>query len=298
MDNEKIGLFIASLRKEKNLTQKELGDKIGVTDRAVSRWERGKGCPDISLLDDLSKILDISILELLKGRKLDNNERLENKDLIESMSFTENNTKNKIEKISSYIAITIFTIIIILLLAFFNIKSFYYMNKTYKKGDLTIDEKIFNNIDKRVNLILNNKGIYTDEEYENIKNYVSAIKDLSDHNEAKKFINKEKNTYKELIKYNDGISLYEITGYDFSLDSIVYRIIVKHNIDKLDNMIKFNKIITMALNTKGEIDLSLLYNNDEINQYTVNSLYYITELLYNSYNLILDDIIEVGEIHE
>jgi len=66
MNCEKIGNLIASLRKEKGLTQKELGDKLGITDRAVSKWERGLGCPDVSLLEDLSKVLDISILEILK----------------------------------------------------------------------------------------------------------------------------------------------------------------------------------------------------------------------------------------
>ena len=53
MDYDKIGKFIAASRKEKELTQNELAEKLNITDRAVSRWERGKGCPDISLLEDL-----------------------------------------------------------------------------------------------------------------------------------------------------------------------------------------------------------------------------------------------------
>ena len=69
MNTEKIGKFISIKRKEKNYTQKELALKLGVTDRAVSKWERGLGCPDISLLEDLSKILDISIVELLNGEQ-------------------------------------------------------------------------------------------------------------------------------------------------------------------------------------------------------------------------------------
>ncbi len=48
MENQKIGNFIKELRKEKNLTQKELADKLFITDRAVSKWERGLSCPDIS----------------------------------------------------------------------------------------------------------------------------------------------------------------------------------------------------------------------------------------------------------
>lgn len=54
MDAESIGKFIGSLRKEQNLTQKELAEKLNVTDKAVSRWETGKGIPDVSSLLDLS----------------------------------------------------------------------------------------------------------------------------------------------------------------------------------------------------------------------------------------------------
>ena len=63
MDN-KIGEKIALARKEKGLTQKELGDKLFVTDKAVSKWERGLSLPDISLFDKLSKVLDIDMTEL------------------------------------------------------------------------------------------------------------------------------------------------------------------------------------------------------------------------------------------
>lgn len=69
MENEKIARLIAELRKEKNLTQKELADKLGITDKAVSKWERGLSCPDISLLSTLSEILGITTTELLSGEK-------------------------------------------------------------------------------------------------------------------------------------------------------------------------------------------------------------------------------------
>ena len=73
MDQEKIGKFIAELRKEKNMTQQELADKISVTDRAISNWENGRRLPDYSLLKDLSKELNISINELLSGERLSEN---------------------------------------------------------------------------------------------------------------------------------------------------------------------------------------------------------------------------------
>lgn len=71
MDCQKIGSFISAIRKEKNMTQKQLADKLHVTDRAVSKWERGLGIPDVSLLSDLSNILGVSINEILAGEKID-----------------------------------------------------------------------------------------------------------------------------------------------------------------------------------------------------------------------------------
>ena len=70
MNQEKIGKFIANLRKEKNMTQQELAKKLGVTDRAISKWENGRGLPDYSLLQDLCDTLSISINELFSGEKI------------------------------------------------------------------------------------------------------------------------------------------------------------------------------------------------------------------------------------
>lgn len=69
MDQEKIGKFIATLRKEKGLTQQELAEKLGITKNAVSKWERGLGLMDMSLLKPLSEILDVSVTEILNGER-------------------------------------------------------------------------------------------------------------------------------------------------------------------------------------------------------------------------------------
>lgn len=74
MDVEAFGKFIAESRRAKGLTQTELADKIGVTDKAVSRWERGRGFPDISLLEPLAGVLDVSLLELMHGERVPNQE--------------------------------------------------------------------------------------------------------------------------------------------------------------------------------------------------------------------------------
>ena len=73
MNQEKTGKFIAELRKENNMTQMELADKLKVTDRAISKWENGRGLPDVSLFEPLCKELNISINELLKGEKIKEN---------------------------------------------------------------------------------------------------------------------------------------------------------------------------------------------------------------------------------
>jgi transcriptional regulator with XRE-family HTH domain len=65
----KMAHFISELRKEKKLTQKELAEQLGVTDKAVSKWERGLSCPDISLLSKLSRLLGVTTSELLNGEK-------------------------------------------------------------------------------------------------------------------------------------------------------------------------------------------------------------------------------------
>ena len=77
MDNKKIGKLIAELRKQKGLTQQELGDKVGVGFRSVSKWERGITLPDITIINEVSKILGISSDELLSGKV--NKEHKENK---------------------------------------------------------------------------------------------------------------------------------------------------------------------------------------------------------------------------
>lgn len=70
MNQIKIGKFIATKRKEQNLTQAELSEKLGITDRAVSKWETGKSLPDSSIMIELCEVLNISVNELLCGEEI------------------------------------------------------------------------------------------------------------------------------------------------------------------------------------------------------------------------------------
>ena len=72
MDQEKVGRIIRTFRKDKGMTQLELSELLGVTDRAVSKWERGLGCPDVSFLPKLSEILSIDIRSILEGEMEEN----------------------------------------------------------------------------------------------------------------------------------------------------------------------------------------------------------------------------------
>ena len=101
MNQEKIGKFIAEARKEKNMTQQELADKLCVTDRAVSHWENGRRLPDYSLLKELCDILSISINELFAGEKISNENYKEKADE-NLMNALENSSFSLKEKIAYY----------------------------------------------------------------------------------------------------------------------------------------------------------------------------------------------------
>ena len=117
MNQEKIGKFILKLRKEKNMTQQELADKIGVTDRAISKWENGRGMPDLSLMKPLCDELGITINELISGESLDKKEYKERSEenIINTISYSD----NKIKKTKTlFKAIVSILIIIFVSLAF------------------------------------------------------------------------------------------------------------------------------------------------------------------------------------
>ena len=87
MDQIKIGKFIAECRKKNNLTQMQLAEKLNITDRAISKWENGKGMPDSSIMLDLCNELKISVNELLSG------------EMIEMKNYDENVEKNLLDMV-------------------------------------------------------------------------------------------------------------------------------------------------------------------------------------------------------
>ena len=96
MDQIKIGKFIAECRKKQNLTQSQLAEKLGITDRAISKWENGRAMPDSSLMLDLCSILKISVNDLLSGEVIgmENSNKKNEQLLLDIAKEVEN--KNKI----------------------------------------------------------------------------------------------------------------------------------------------------------------------------------------------------------
>lgn len=80
MNQERIGKFIAECRKTQHLTQEQLAERLNITDKAVSKWECGKGLPDASIMMDLCSILKISVNDLLSGEKIDKEKYIDKAD--------------------------------------------------------------------------------------------------------------------------------------------------------------------------------------------------------------------------
>lgn len=85
MQQEKMGCLLRSLRKEKGMTQEQMAEIFGVTNRTVSRWENGKNMPDVSILVELSKYFGVSILELIEGERKQDKMMTDNKEELKTL---------------------------------------------------------------------------------------------------------------------------------------------------------------------------------------------------------------------
>lgn len=305
MNYEVIGSFISKKRKEKNLTQKELASKIGVTDKAVSKWERGLGCPDVSILELLANALDVSILEILKGRKIENEviHVTEMDDYVkETINYSNKTIRNKYEKI----ILNILTFIIIGICSFLliiNINHIIYLNKTY---EYNFDNNMFNEINKNINMI--NENIKIIKEKSNIFNkedYIKLIEKIDN------YFNKIKNV--SILKYKgiQKFKLNDLNNLDSEIPSILeiadgYRLLANYD----SSMIEYKELLQLSYVSKisssqylyNEPILSYQYKiisedsdvyMDKIQPRIYELLYRINEFLYFTNN-----VIKVGEFYE
>ena len=116
MDAKKFGTFIATLRKENGMTQVELAKKLQVTDKAVSKWERGLGFPDINTIEPLADALGVSVLEIMRSERISETEITQDTaaaaltDTFELVKFQRKAERKSIIKIAGCIAAVLFLI--------------------------------------------------------------------------------------------------------------------------------------------------------------------------------------------
>jgi transcriptional regulator with XRE-family HTH domain len=272
MNYEKIGEFIAEKRKEKNLTQVELARKLGVTDKAVSKWERGLGCPDVSILEILSKELDVSILELLKGRKIENEviNITEADDYIKkSYNFTTDKYNEDLRKILNIILIFLSSFIVVMII-YFNISSYIRITKkedmdfTYSYEDINYalgpGTSFYDNKDKLkkyIDIIENNKGTLTDEDHEKLLTFLKG---------EYKFINESflfkinKTTY---YSFNDIFVNLAKEGTKYDLKYLYFSQVYQEYVGDISKT-DFYRYITSSMSSIDEF--SSVYNSNFQNQ--------------------------------
>lgn len=185
MDKQKIGDFIRVKRKEKGLTQVELSEKLGVSDRAVSKWERGICCPDISILKDLCKILDVNINELLSGSELIELSKDESENILVETVKTYTNVEKKKNR-----TLLIFTIVILIVYTFLVFAMYLTFNQTNKREGMNWDTIQTRKISDELYTILENY------DYSGLKRFLVKHTDI-----VPEYANEnENNCYEHYIK--------------------------------------------------------------------------------------------------
>lgn len=226
MNQDKIGVFIKSIRLDNNLTQKEFADKLGVTYQAVSKWENGKNIPDIAVLKQICDEYNIDINEILNGEKKEK----KNKNII---------------KIIIPILIIIVVIILLILLLNKNNKDFEFKTISSKCSDFKITGSAAYNKDKTSIYISNIEfcGNNSEEKYKKIncklyennndtKIKISECKEKKDINivEYLKDTNINVNNYNSTCKrLTSNTLILEIYALDNNNKTITYTIPIKLN---------------------------------------------------------------------
>ncbi len=119
MDQMKIGSFLKELRKEKELTQEQLAEKLNVSNRSVSRWETGSTLPDISILIELAEFYDVDIKEIIDGeRKSEEMEKNLKEQLITVADYSEKRSNKKLKKVV-FIMSALFFVLSVVIIVFF-----------------------------------------------------------------------------------------------------------------------------------------------------------------------------------
>lgn len=125
MEQQKIGLFLKELRKERKLTQEQLAEQFNVSNRTVSRWENGNNMPDLSILVELADFFNVDIREIIDGeRKSENMEKNSKETLVKVAKYTDLKKDEKRKKLNHYFILAGLCIIIVIFDRQFSILSY------------------------------------------------------------------------------------------------------------------------------------------------------------------------------
>ena len=125
MDQIKIGAFLKTLRKEKNLTQEQAAEQLGVSNRTVSRWETGTNMPDISLLLEIAELYGVSIPELIEGERKSEKMNEEAKEVAARMSdYAETEKTTILKNITTESLLGVCALVVLMVLELLGIRSF------------------------------------------------------------------------------------------------------------------------------------------------------------------------------
>lgn len=197
MDNKTTGAFISARRKELSLNQKQLAEKLGVTDKAVSKWETGRSAPDIALLEPLARELGVSVIEILQGEKVEE----ENFPTVSDEVVVTTMKKDK-KRLKKAVVITISVMLSLVALGLMHYYGYHYFNSV-SADDIEAIEKTATEY----------VGTYHDGE-DNMK-IVKAVKKesyyfylLEGRNKGEKFMSlaifRINDAFKERITFNTG----------------------------------------------------------------------------------------------
>ena len=204
----KMGNHIADLRKKKKYTQKTLGDILDVSDKTISKWEKGVVAPDITILQSLANALDVSVEELLAG------EEVQKMNTIEALDTYSNMTKNKLIK-TFIVFIFLFTIIIFFA---FRVEEYYswHLSNLFQKGEISSYGFILSN-NKESKVLINKIMIGSDVENRLIKEVYIVSK------------NKDESIFNKKIIYDNPINIKE-TLNNYSINIEISKKIEKKNL--------------------------------------------------------------------
>ncbi len=252
MNQQKIGNFISELRRKKKLTQQELAKKLGVTDKAVSKWERGLSCPDISLLIPISDILGVTINELLIGENISeiNDIDLINKKVIECTSREINISKKRNKKLRFLLIISF--IIIISIITFISVNYYISEKKSIELNNYI--EHIKNNL-KDLNFKKDNP-LHTPNSILTIDGITYVVPRIS-------YKSNNRGIYKEILSYSD---------YDNLTGLIIYYNGDTFNVYKYENMDKQKvDIVSIDCDIKGNLIANNNYTTKQKKLYENNT---------------------------